>query len=115
MLIAAAGPASNLVLAALAAVSFCSVLASIRVCPGRCSTSAGSRFNLKSLLAVFNMLPVPPLDGGNVLSGCCAARPPPYSTGIRPYGFLVLYALMLTGFLWAIVDPVRDAILRVLL
>jgi hypothetical protein len=34
---------------------------------------------------------------------------------MRPYGFLIIYALLLSGILFAIVDPVRDVLLGWLL
>jgi Zn-dependent protease len=57
------------------------------------------------LLAVFNLLPIPPLDGSNVLGGLlppALARP---LDALRPYGFVLLYALMLTGALGYLVVP----------
>jgi Zn-dependent protease len=111
VLVAAAGPASNLALAVIAALT----LAALPVSPvliGEPNVSAplasllslGVRLNV--LLAVFNMLPIPPLDGGNVISGLLPRRLASVFDQIRPYGFLLLYALLLTdGFYYLVVRP----------
>ena len=58
------------------------------------------------LLAVFNMSPIPPLDGGNVLSGLLPRSLAVRFDQIRPYGFLLLYALVLTdGYRYLVVPP----------
>jgi Zn-dependent protease len=99
MLVAAAGPASNLVLAVIAAVL-------VRVVPvGPVSAAFETAVSLNVLLAVFNMVPVPPLDGGNVLSGLLTGSMAEAFDKLRPYGFLILYGLMLSGILWTIVSP----------
>jgi Zn-dependent protease len=111
VLVAAAGPASNLVLAIVAAV----VLFGLPVSPvvlGEPNVSApvaaflSLAVRLNILLAVFNMLPIPPLDGGNVLSGLLPLRYAAVLDKVRPYGILVLYALLFTdGFYYLVVRP----------
>lgn len=111
VLVAAAGPASNLLLAVVAAV----ILASFPASPGvfgepNMSDPVAASLRLAAwvniLLAVFNMLPIPPLDGGNVLSGLLPRRFAAMLNQVRPYGFLLLYALVLTdGFYYLVVQP----------
>ena len=108
--IAAAGPASNLVLAGLASL----VMRSVPVSPIELGLGpalpvwriASVAFELNLLLAVFNMVPIPPLDGGNVLAGLLpSGLANLYDRFIRPWGFLLLYALLLTGVLGALITP----------
>jgi Zn-dependent protease len=110
MLIAAAGPASNLLLAVAAGL----VLRIVEG-PGLVTGVLQLVVELNVLLAIFNMLPVPPLDGGNVLSGLLRGSVADAFDRIRPYGFLILYGLMLSGTLWMIIGPPERILLSWLL
>jgi len=110
ILVTAAGPVSNLILAVAAA-------AALRVIPVDGASLFGlevarpiamiatQALVLNVLLAVFNMLPIPPLDGGQILM---ALLPPRVSLRLRflyQYGFLILMGLLLTGVLGALIGP----------
>ena len=94
VLVAAAGPGINLAMALLAAV----LVARIPVQPGALLDWIGyNLFNtvwINVLLAVFNMLPLPPLDGGRVAVGLlpdAMARP---LSRLEPYGFFIILGLV---------------------
>ena len=116
MLVAAAGPVSNLLQAVVAA-------AVIRLIwgpryPGGPALALNTLFlavQINLLLAFFNLIPVPPLDGGNVLMGLVPPRVAAGLAQVRQYGFLVLYALLLTGAASAIIAPPTNLFMRLLL
>ena len=111
VLVAAAGPASNLVMAVTAGC----LLAVLPISPqtldaanvsAPLATFLSQAMRLNVLLAVFNMIPIPPLDGGNVLAGLLPTNLAGIFNQIRPYGFILLYALLLTnGFYYFVVRP----------
>lgn len=110
VLVAAAGPASNLVLAVGASLVLHLLRASAfdargLAALGPASSFLGSLLHVNILLAVFNMVPIPPLDGGNVLAGLLPRGAAVAFDRLRPYGFLLLYGLMLTGMLYVLIAP----------
>ncbi len=102
VLVAAAGPSSNLVMAVAAAILLqLTPVTPVTLGEPNVTAPLASLFSLAMrinvLLAIFNMIPIPPLDGGNVLSGLLPEGLAIAFNRIRPYGFLLLYVLMFTG------------------
>jgi len=116
-LIALAGPVSNLILAAVAAgiFSFVRPPVGIMAAMSPMATAVLMAVLINVLLAVFNMIPIPPLDGGNVLLGVAPLPLARAISWLRPYGFLILYALMFLGFLNKLLQPIDTWLLGWLL
>jgi Zn-dependent protease len=61
------------------------------------------------LLGVFNLLPIPPLDGSALLERVLPARWLPSWYKFRPYGLLVIFVLVfMTGALSRLLNPLQD-------
>jgi Zn-dependent protease len=110
VIVAAAGPTSNVGLAIVSALALMIIPVSpLRIGEPNVSAPLASTLSLAMrinvLLAVFNMIPIPPLDGGNVVAGLLPRGVARQFDLVRPYGFLLLYALMLTGKLEDLILP----------
>ncbi len=102
IIVTAAGPISNLLIAIAAAAALRAGLA-----PGGdwLGLLVFEALTLNVLLAVFNMLPIPPLDGGQILMALLPPRVAMQFGFLYQYGFLILMGLLVTGVLWYLIGP----------
>jgi len=121
LLVSIAGPISNLLLALLGTVVFGLFLRFSGVAPDRAIVELLSFFVLLNVgLAVFNLLPVPPLDGSHVLGSFVPYRWRGAWESFLRVGPILLMVLLLSGaftgrsLLWAVIGPPRDFIVGIL-
>jgi Zn-dependent protease len=94
ILVAAAGPGMNLLLATIAALAF--HIVGYVPAPGAQWMAANLRnaLILNVVLAIFNLLPIPPLDGGRILVGILPGVLTRSLSRLEPYGLLILISLL---------------------
>jgi Zn-dependent protease len=118
MIVAAAGPISNILQAIAAAIAVRVLLMATGGAEPAAPVLTDVLFlavQINLLLAFFNLIPIPPLDGGNVLAGLVPERAAALLDTTRQFGFILLYALMFTGILNRLIIPPTRFFLGVLL
>lgn len=120
-LVAIAGPVSNVVMAAVAAIAIRGMRGT-EAMTGDIYYFVTWFFWVNVLLASFNMIPVPPLDGHKILVGLLPSFWYPVLAPLERYGFLILILLFFIGSRFggasitsAMIDPVRSTLTRLLL
>ena len=114
IIVAGAGPLSNLL---LALVFTAGLFVAVRVLAGPLREQPLAQLlilgvQLNVLLAIFNLVPLPPLDGSHVVEWALPnGMGHRYMAAIGPYGGLILLALVMSGVLFQVLSPVLNLVI----
>ncbi|MFH1690953.1 MAG: site-2 protease family protein [Candidatus Omnitrophota bacterium] len=109
-----AGPAANFAFALMASIVL-KIFLNTESGPAIFSSLLQYAIIVNIVLAVFNLIPIPPLDGSRVLMGLLPRPLAITIAKLEPYGFIVLFALLYMGLFDVLVWPIATHITRLLL
>ncbi|HSW38837.1 MAG TPA: site-2 protease family protein [Acidobacteriota bacterium] len=110
MLVGLAGPAINLLLAAVVGMLF-----RLFQFEGLFGFFLMNLFLVNIILAIFNLIPIPPLDGSRVALRFMPSRLISGYLSLERYGFLIIFALLWLGALDYILRPATSFLFRLLI
>ncbi|MBU2615404.1 MAG: site-2 protease family protein [Elusimicrobiota bacterium] len=110
MLIGLAGPASNMLMALLAGL----IIKLVTFSDSFAFASPIFQYLLvlNIILAIFNLVPIPPLDGSHIITGLLPSHWAREYEKIGPYGFFIIIFLLMSGILWNILGPIVVILLK---
>jgi len=109
--VGAAGPVSNLLLAVILSFIWKTVMPFTPII----NFIFWTMISINVILGVFNLVPIPPLDGSRILMGLLPDKLAYKYAQIEPYGFFIVMALILLGLFNVIIEPLISIILNWLL
>lgn len=117
-----AGPGSNMLLAILASIMlrliFIGISPTSALVSGFMTSAIQFLFlmvRLNITLALFNMVPIPPLDGSWILRSVGGQAVAPIMSILETHGFILLLILFYSGVLWQFLGPMANYITAMLL
>jgi Zn-dependent protease len=108
-LIAAAGPLSNLALAIITSLVYNATLPS-----GFVGALLDLFVGLNVALFVFNLIPIPPLDGSRILYAFAPEPLQEFMQKIEPYGFFIIIGLIMVGGFGSVIVHINQSVLNLL-
>jgi len=109
ILVSLAGPGANIIMAFLAAIIY-GILAKFQLMSGNVDTVLKFTYSYNIIFAIFNLIPLPPLDGSKVLTNLLPGHQAEMLEKIEPYAPFILLGLVYLNVINLIITPFYNAL-----
>jgi len=113
IMVSLAGPGANILLAFITALVI-GIFAKFQMLTVAWSTVLGLTYSYNIIFAIFNLLPLPPLDGSKVLTSILPGRYAYIFEKIEPYAVFILMGLIYLGLIGRITDPLQNKLATII-